>query len=91
MKVNDRLGMFFDRTANSLGEYTCEIDDGRGVKTTGYLYVEEPQWRFETKLPPTLEGDPGDTIELECTVQDEDADCEWSFAGEVSDEADGRR
>ncbi len=22
------------------GEYTCEIDDGRGVKTIGYLYVE---------------------------------------------------
>jgi len=65
------------------GEYTCEIDDGRGVKTTGYLYVEEPQWRFETKLPPTLEGDPGETIELECSVQDEDAECEWSFAGEI--------
>ena len=106
MKVNDRVGMFFDRMANSLGEYTCEIDDGRGVKTTGYLYVDgkwswtsgsissllvEPQWRFETKLPPTLEGDPGDTIELECTVQDEDADCEWSFAGDVSDEADNNR
>ena len=22
------------------GEYTCQIDDGRGVKTSGYLYVE---------------------------------------------------
>ena len=45
----------------------------------------EPQWRFETKLPATLEGDPGETIELECSVQDEDAECEWSFAGEVSE------
>ena len=31
-------------TARSLlaitGEYTCQIDDERGVKTTGYLYVE---------------------------------------------------
>ena len=23
-----------------LGEYTCQIDDERGVKTSGYLYVE---------------------------------------------------
>ena len=23
-------------------------------------------------------------IELECTVQDEDAECDWFFAGEVS-------
>jgi hypothetical protein len=22
------------------GEYTCQIDDDRGIKTSGYLYVE---------------------------------------------------
>jgi hypothetical protein len=22
------------------GEYTCQIDDEQGIKTTGYLYVE---------------------------------------------------
>ncbi|CAF1402962.1 unnamed protein product, partial [Adineta steineri] len=64
------------------GEYTCQIDDDRGIKTTGYLYVEEPQWRFETKLPGTLEADEKDKIELECSVQDEDAECDWYFAGE---------
>ncbi|CAF1142161.1 unnamed protein product [Rotaria sordida] len=64
------------------GQYTCQIDDDRGIKTTGYLYVEEPQWRFESKLPQTLEGDENDKIELECTVQDEDAECEWYFNGE---------
>ncbi|CAF4088504.1 unnamed protein product, partial [Adineta steineri] len=42
----------------------------------------EPQWRFETKLPATLEGDENDKIELECSVQDEDAECDWFFEGE---------
>jgi hypothetical protein len=31
-----------------------------------------------------LEGDEKDKIELECSVQDEDAECDWYFAGEVS-------
>jgi hypothetical protein len=31
-----------------------------------------------------LEANEDDKIELECTVQDEDAECDWSFAGEVS-------
>ena len=48
------------------------------------LVCLEPQWRFETKLPATLEADENDKIELECTVQDEDAECDWFFAGEVS-------
>lgn len=48
------------------------------------IVVLEPQWRFETKLPPSLEADENDMIELECTVQDEDAECDWFFAGEVS-------
>ncbi len=48
------------------------------------MFHLEPQWRFETKLPGTLEADEDDKIELECTVQDEDAECDWFFAGEVS-------
>ncbi|CAF4189098.1 unnamed protein product [Rotaria sp. Silwood2] len=72
----------FKTTKSDEGEYTCQIDDDRGVKTSGYLYVEEPQWRFETKLPLTLEGDENDKIELECSVQDEDAECDWFFAGD---------
>ena len=43
----------------------------------------EPQWRFETKLPATIEVDPNESVELECSVQDEDAECEWFLAGEV--------
>jgi hypothetical protein len=35
-------------------------------------------------LPASLEGDENDKIELECSVQDEDAECDWYFAGEVS-------
>ncbi|CAF4156732.1 unnamed protein product, partial [Adineta steineri] len=72
----------FKTTKADEGEYTCQIDDERGIKTTGSVYVEEPQWRFETKLPATLEGDENDKIELECSVQDEDAECDWFFEGE---------
>ncbi len=50
-----------------------------------YLFLSEPQWRFETKLPASLEGDENDKLELECSVQDEDAECDWYFAGEVSE------
>ena len=88
-----------------LGQYTCQIDDERGVRTSGYLCVEgnsnkiialkslfffhflfliEPQWRFETKLPSTLTADENNEIELECSVQDEDAECDWYYAGEVN-------
>lgn len=44
----------------------------------------EPQWRFETKLPSHMEADENNKIELECTVQDEDAECDWYANGEVS-------
>ncbi|CAF4579023.1 unnamed protein product [Rotaria sp. Silwood1] len=64
------------------GQYICQIDDDRAIKTSGYLYVEEPQWRFESKLPPNMEGDENNKIELECSVQDEDAECEWFIHGE---------
>jgi len=47
--------------------------------------LSEPQWRFETKLPASLEGDQNYKLELECSVQDEDAECDWYFAGEVSE------
>jgi len=49
-----------------------------------FVFQIEPQWRFETRLPGTLESDENDKIELECSVQDEDAECDWYFAGEVS-------
>jgi hypothetical protein len=84
LKKNEEKDYFLKKSIYYSGEYTCQIDDDRGIKTSGYLYVEEPQWRFETKLPGTLEGDEGDKIELECSVQDEDAECDWYFAGEVS-------
>ncbi|CAM4765861.1 unnamed protein product [Rotaria magnacalcarata] len=72
----------FKTTKSDEGEYTCQIADDRGIKTTGYLYVEEPQWRFETKLPPTMETDENNKVELECSVQDEDAECDWYANGE---------
>ena len=48
----------------------------------------EPQWRFERKLPATIEVDPNESVELECSVQDEDAECEWFLAGEVGLDGD---
>ncbi len=30
----------FKTTKADEGEYTCQIDDERGIKTSGYLYVE---------------------------------------------------
>ncbi|CAF1165631.1 unnamed protein product [Adineta steineri] len=64
----------FKTTKADEGEYTCQIDDERGIKTTGSLYIEE--------LPATLEGDQNDKIELECNVQDEYAKCDWYFESE---------
>ncbi|CAF4395927.1 unnamed protein product, partial [Adineta steineri] len=46
-----------------MSEYTCQIEDECGIKTTGSVHVQKPQWRFETKLPATLEGDENDKIE----------------------------
>jgi len=43
MKVSEQKNMKINLSnLNSflLGEYTCQIDDERGVKTSGYLYVE---------------------------------------------------
>ncbi|CAF1322095.1 unnamed protein product [Adineta steineri] len=66
----------FKTTKADEDEYTCQIDDERGIKTT------EPPWCFETKLPATLEGNENAKIELECSVQDENAECDWYFESE---------
>lgn len=61
-----------------------KISHSDRIERTNLRVCLEPQWRFETKLPPSLEADENEQIELECTVQDEDAECDWFFAGEVS-------
>lgn len=44
MKVVSIISFTIEKKRNlshfCLGEYTCQIDDDRGVKTSGYLYVE---------------------------------------------------
>lgn len=61
------------------GEYTCMIDEEE--KTSCYLYVEEPAFKFTKRLPPQVEGDEGMTAEIECEIEDRDAECEWYFEG----------
>jgi hypothetical protein len=61
------------------GEFSCVIDDAE--KTSCYLYVEEPAFKFTKRLPQTVEGDEGLTAEIECEIEDRDAECDWYFEG----------
>ncbi|CAF0980495.1 unnamed protein product [Adineta steineri] len=63
-----RAFRIFKTTKADEGEYTCQIDDERGIKMNGSLYVEK--------------GDENDKIELECSVQNEDVEYDWYFEGE---------
>ena len=51
-------------------------------KTSCYLYVEEPAFKFTKRLPQQLEGDEGMSCEIECEIEDPDAECDWYFEGE---------
>ena len=59
----------------------CKIDDEE--TTSCYLYVEEPAFKFTKRLPQQIECDEYKTGELECEIEDEDAECEWYFDGKV--------
>ena len=59
----------------------CAIDDEE--KTSCYLYVEEPAFKFTKRLPQQVEVDEYKNGELECEIEDEDAECEWFFEGKV--------
>ncbi|KAL7668242.1 hypothetical protein ACOME3_008952 [Neoechinorhynchus agilis] len=65
------------------GVFTCMIDDERQSKTTCYLYVTEPQWRFRRKLPDSIVVNEHDDLVLEVEVEDPEAECEWFYQGEV--------
>lgn len=65
------------------GEYTCAIDDEE--KTSCYLYVEEPAFKFTKRLPAQVESNEGHSGELECEIEDPDAECEWFFEGKKID------
>jgi hypothetical protein len=69
-------------------EYSCVIDDTE--KTSCYLYVEEPAFKFTKRLPTQVEGNEGQNGELECEIEDEDAECDWYVDGkkiDLNDEA----
>ena len=59
----------------------CSIDDNE--TTSCYLYVEEPAFKFLKRLPAQVESNEFKTGELECEIEDEDAECEWYFDGKV--------
>ncbi|KAL7669549.1 hypothetical protein ACOME3_010201 [Neoechinorhynchus agilis] len=65
------------------GVYACEIEGVEDKKTSCYLYITEPQWRFSKKLPPTIEVDESMDSVLEVQVEDPDAECEWFHKGEL--------
>jgi hypothetical protein len=64
------------------GEYSCVIEDS-DEKTSCYLYVEEPAFKFTKRLPNQVEGNENHSGELECEIEDENAECDWYFEGKV--------
>jgi hypothetical protein len=67
------------------GEFICMIDDQE--KTSCYLYVEEPAFKFTKRLPNQVEANEKQNGELECEIEDEDAECDWYFDGKVNEKA----
>ena len=68
-------------TKEDEGKYTCFIEGDE--RTTCYLYVEEPAFRFTKRLPAQVEGNESKSIELECEIEDESAECDWYFNDKV--------
>lgn len=63
-------------------EFSCVIPDNE-EKTNCFVYVEEPEFRFTKRLPPQTESLENNTHELECEIEDPDAECEWLHDGKV--------
>ncbi len=63
------------------GEYSCVIDEEE--KTACYLYVEEPAFKFTKRLPAQIEANEYQNADIECEIEDENAECEWYFEGKV--------
>lgn len=70
------------------GVYHCCINDlndrVEANKTSLRLYILEPAFRFSKRLPTMVEAVEDKNIELECEIEDEDAECEWYINDEVS-------
>jgi hypothetical protein len=62
------------------GEYEARIVDTE-ERTSCYLYVEEPAFKFIKRLPAQVEGFEDKPAELECEIEDPDAECEWFYEG----------
>lgn len=61
------------------------LDKVEANKTSCCLYVLAPAFRFIKCLPQRLDLAVKDTrIEMECEIEDEDAECDWYLNEEVS-------
>ena len=64
-----------------MGEYMCVIDENQ--TTCCNLYVEEPIFIFVKRLKSQSICYENKTTELECEVENENAECEWFYNGKV--------
>ena len=88
-RVSGRCSLRIAKNVNAdAGEYTCCINDLNDRvetnKTVCYLYVEEPAFKFTKRLPTQTEAGEDMPFELDCEIEDEDAECEWFFNGDVN-------
>lgn len=63
--------------------FTCKINDEEC--TSCYVYVEEPDFKFIRKLPSKLEANEGREVELDCEIEDAEAECSWFINGKALD------
>jgi hypothetical protein len=47
------------------------------------LYIEEPAFRFTKRLPAQVESVEGKSVEIECEIEDESAECFWYYDDKV--------
>ena len=92
-KLSGRCNLRINKNRNDdAAEYCCCITDimdkNEENKSSCRLYVLEPAFRFTKRLPTQIEGQEDQNIELECEIEDEDAECEWYFNEDKIDPKD---
>lgn len=92
-KLSGRCNLRINKNKNDdAGEYTCCINDNMDKneenKTSCRLYILEPAFRFTKRLPAQIEGLEDQNIELECEIEDDDAECDWYINDDKIDPKD---
>lgn len=86
-KLSGRCNLRINKNKNEdEGVYRCCINDIHDKvdenKTSCRVYVLEPAFRFSKRLPTQMEAQEDTNLELDCEIEDEDAECEWYFNDE---------